>query len=388
MKRKKYPKLPSGWGSIRYLGSGRRNCYAVHPPATECYENGHYKQPKAICYVPSWYVGFAVLNAWRAGTYKPGDEITLGQMAVTDDKALDGLVERILADAALVSQSGPQEKGKTFSEVYQDFFEWKYGEHAPRKLSEASRNSTVAAFRNLAALHNVPFRSIRLDDMQRILDECPLKEASVELMLTLLKQMYKYADARELCDKDYSRHLVLPAKDGDEHGVPFSDEDLAALWRNRSDDTAEMLLIMCYSGFRISAFRSMEVNLDERYFKGGVKTKAGKGRVVPIHSAILPLVERRIRRYGSLLPFTPGTFVRYMRKLLSSLGIQDHTPHDCRHTFSALCEKYNVDENDRKRMLGHSFGNDITNGIYGHRTLDDLRAEIEKIQCPSICDEL
>ena len=382
LKRKKHPRLPSGWGSIRYLGSGRRNCYAVHPPATECYPNGHYIQPKAICYVPDWYTGFAVLNSWRAGTYKPGDEIALAQMGVVDDKALDGLVQRILKDAALASQSGQRDPGKTFADVYRDFYEWKYGEHAPKKLSECSRTSTASAYRNLSALHGVRFRDIRLDDMQRILDECPLKEASVELMLSLLKQMYNYADARELCDKDYSRHLVLPAKEGDEHGVPFTREDLRTLWENRSDDTVGMILIMCYSGFRISAYRSMEVSLPDGYFKGGVKTKSGKDRIVPIHSAILPLVEDRIERHGCLLPVVPGTFTKYMKKALPSLGIQEHTPHDCRHTFSALCEKYNVNENDRKRMLGHSFGNDITNGVYGHRSLEDLRREIEKIKPP------
>lgn len=37
-------------------------------------------------------------------------------------------------------------------------------------------------------------------------------------------------------------------------------------------------------------------------------------------------------------------------------------------------------ENDRKRMLGHSFGGDVTNDVYGHRTLEDLRSEIEKIK--------
>lgn len=60
------------------------------------------------------------------------------------------------------------------------------------------------------------------------------------------------------------------------------------------------------------------------------------------------------------------------------VGDPKHTPHDCRHTFSMLCEKYNVKENDRKRMLGHSF-RDITNAVYGHRDLEDLREEIEKI---------
>ena len=31
-------------------------------------------------------------------------------------------------------------------------------------------------------------------------------------------------------------------------------------------------------------------------------------------------------------------------------------------------------------MMGHSFGNDITNAKYGHRTIEDLREEIEKIK--------
>ena len=69
-----------------------------------------------------------------------------------------------------------------------------------------------------------------------------------------------------------------------------------------------------------------------------------------------------------------------MYKKLAELGIEKHTPHDCRHTFSMLCEKYEVNENDRKRMLGHSFGSDITNARYGHRTVEDLRTEIEKIK--------
>ena len=51
---------------------------------------------------------------------------------------------------------------------------------------------------------------------------------------------------------------------------------------------------------------------------------------------------------------------------------------------SYLAESSRVNENDRKRMMGHSFGNDITNATYGHRTLEDLRSEIEKIQVP-IC---
>lgn len=76
-KRKKHERLPNAYGSIRYLGKNRKNPYAVHPPCKDISEEGDYIRPKAICYVDDWYVGFAVLNAWHAGTYKVGDENTL-----------------------------------------------------------------------------------------------------------------------------------------------------------------------------------------------------------------------------------------------------------------------------------------------------------------------
>ena len=136
---------------------------------------------------------------------------------------------------------------------------------------------------------------------------------------------------------------------------------------------------MCLSGYRVSAYRTLEINLEERYFCGGIKTDAGKGRCVPIHSAIYPWVKYFVDRDG------------YLDIWRKKLGLVDAlkrinleaTPHWTRHTFSALCERYAVRENDRKRMLGHKVG-DITNDVYGHRTIEELRVEIEKIAIPKI----
>ena len=57
-----------------------------------------------------------------------------------------------------------------------------------------------------------------------------------------------------------------------------------------------------------------------------------------------------------------------------------HTPHSTRHTFSRLCESYDVKEADRKRMMGHSLKGDVTNGVYGHRSVAELKREVEKIE--------
>lgn len=382
-RRKKHPRLPNGLGSIRYLGRHRKHPYAVHPPATDTDDHGNYLRPKAICYVDDWYVGFAVLNAYHAGTYKPGDELLIKSFRpLASEPDLDSFCGRLLADFSTHrhAEDAKKESTPTFSDVYEQFFDWKYGTNAGKKLSRQSRDSTKAAFLNCSAIHDHIFRELRLEDLQDCINGCGLKRSSLELIKSLLLQMYNYAEPRELCERNYARFLVLPCTPAETHGIPFSDEELGVLWRHQHDPTAEFLLIMCYSGYRITAYRTINVNMRDWYFQGGVKTASGKNRIVPIHSAIRPLMSARLERDGAILGITTNTFRHRMDRLAENLSITRHTPHDCRHTFSRLCEKYGVSDADRKRMMGHSFGADITNGVYGHRTLEELREQIEKIR--------
>ena len=378
-KRKRHPKLPNGYGSIKYLGKNRRNPYGVYPPVTEFTEDGIPVGQKAICYVRTWTVGFAVLTAYHAGSYEKGMELLLPD---DSDQADSGtVIQNILANYNRIS--GQADKGLTFSEVYEMFYKDKY--EGQRKYSKSSMEGTRTAYYNCKPLYDRLFRDIRYEELQKLLDECPLKKASLQTISLLLKQMWRYGELHELCDKNYASYIKIRKDDDEEHGIPFSEEELIILWNNKDNPIMEFLLIMCYSGFRISEYITMEINFDEMYFKGGIKTAAGKNRTVPIHSCIVQLVKQRIDRDGALLVTTPDAFRIGLYKALKKVGIQKHTPHDCRHTFSMLCEKYKVSENDRKRMLGHSFNNDITNGVYGHRTLEDLREEIEKIKPPVGC---
>lgn len=75
-------------------------------------------------------------------------------------------------------------------------------------------------------------------------------------------------------------------------GNLLPEEELKILWKNEKNPEIELLLIMCYSGYRIAAYKTLKVNLDDQYFQGGLKTKAGKDRIVPIHPGILTLVKR------------------------------------------------------------------------------------------------
>ena len=65
-RRKKYPKLPNGFGSIKKLsGKNRVNPYGVYPPTTEFDPEGHPVPVKAIAYVDDWLYGVSILTAYQ-----------------------------------------------------------------------------------------------------------------------------------------------------------------------------------------------------------------------------------------------------------------------------------------------------------------------------------
>ena len=353
-RKKRHTKLPNGYGNISFFGKGRRRPYAVYPPATKRV-NGRSIRPPALGYCETYEEGRELLAMYHKGLALP--------------------------DVPIVPK---QEAAPTFAEVYERFYNDKFN-NPGKPLSIDTVRSITSAYKNVAELHERTFAEIKYPELQAALDGCPLGYSSVCNIKKLFKGMYAYAEKYELIEKDESRHLQIRKADDNEHGIPFTDDDIVILWREalqNASGAAKTILLMIYSGFRISAYKSLVVRLEpEWYFQGGVKTKAGKDRIVPIHTAI-----RQFAADRSIYPKPDMSAT--MQAYLPTIGIATkHTPHDCRHTFSYLCEKYGVPENDRKRLLGHSFG-DVTNSVYGHRSTEDLRKSIELIQVPGFVANL
>lgn len=373
--KRKHPNLPNGYGSIRFLGSGRSRPYAVHPPATQCNDKGRYITPKAICYCADWYTAFAVLTAWHQGRYYPGMELDIAKERQASYADLDAFCRRVLSTIGAASDQ------KTFGAVADEFMQYKYGRNAPRALAERTQYADKNLRKHLSPLDHIPIDNLSLQKMQETVNAISAETIRGKAVV-YIKQVFRFAVSRGYIQRNESDLLHTPGVEN-EHAEPFTDADLALLWKRKDDPNAAAALIMCYSGFRVSAYKDMEVNTNQMYFKGGVKTAAGRDRIVPIHSAIQPLLKSGF----SVLTLSQRTIRRRFEILCADIGIGYHSPHGCRHTFSRLCETYGVQEADRKRLLGHSFGSDITNAVYGHRTLEELRASIEKITCP-ICDKL
>ena len=343
-KKKPFNRLPNGFGSIKKLSGNRRNPYAVYAPSRTI--NGVRVPGELIECVETWEAGYE-----RLVLYKANKEWELKKK---------------------------KEKLYTFEEVFKMFYQEKF-ELSQKKLSESSSMAINAAYKNCAALHNKIFTEIEYQDLQDTIDGKigVLKRPSLMQIKTLYNGIYKYAMKRNICEKDYSRYVEIRAKDDVEHGIPFSINDLKIMLDHPSFVT-DSLLIMCLSGWRITEFLKMKINKEDLLFEGGIKTNAGKNRIVPIHPLLIPILDRN---NWEVRKMTTANFRHLMYSELEALGIEKHTPHDCRHTFSWLCDKCNVDRLSKKMLLGHAIANDVTDAFYGHRTVDELRQEINKIVC-------
>ena len=361
-KKKPFNRLPNGFGSIKKLSGNRRKPYYVCGPESRVH--GVRVPGEKIGSAQSWEEAYQMLSLWWAEK----EDMSLPK----NQKA-----------------NVPPERTYTFAQVYEMYYKDKY-ELSLRKYSKSSQISTRAAFKNCSVIHNVPFYQIGYKELQENLDslttrEKPLKHSSLELVKNLYRDMYRYAMKFDMAEKDYSQFVEIRIPDDDEKGEPLAPEELEILWRNKDVPEIQVALIICYSGWRISEFANIEVDLNSMTFHGGMKTAAGKGRIVPIHPRILPV----LHDYMTHPIKSTESYRKELYKALAALNVlyynkdnkrKKHTPHDFRHTFSWLCDTYGVDPFAKKIMIGHSLGKDVTDKVYGHRTVEQLRTEIEKIQ--------
>ena len=223
---------------------------------------------------------------------------------------------------------------------------------------------------------------------------------------SLFNLMLDYALEYELVDRNYSRTFNLTEETIKEiqtvkkEHIPFTDEEMERLWAHVDDKRyVDVLLIQCYSGWRPQELGLLElenIDLENWTFKGGMKTDAGMDRVVPIHSKIRALVERKYKEavaLGSKYLFnctdgrsgkpTMMTYQRYQKgfgMVRDELKLNpEHRPHDGRKHFVTACKKAGVDEYAIKYMVGHKIS-DITEKVYTQREFEWLKAEIEKIR--------
>lgn len=282
------------------------------------------------------------------------------------------------------------------SDLYEKWLE----EYSKTIESASSLRSISAAWKRCSSVYNMRATDLRARHIKGCIDIAPSTSLKGRIK-SVFNLMLDYALEYEIVDKNYARTFTLANDNPDVNGhIIFTDKEMDKIWENIHLPYADLIIIQCYSGWRpqeLGLIKVEDVDIINWTFRGGMKTEAGKNRIVPIHSKIRPLVKARYDEAISLnseylfnctdtathrsnLKLTYDKYRHRFDKIRDQLELNsEHRAHDGRKHFITLCKKYNVDEYAIKYMVGHTIS-DITEKVYTDRSIDWLKSEIEKIK--------
>ena len=222
----------------------------------------------------------------------------------------------------------------------------------------------------------------------------------------LFNHIFAYATEARLIERNYAKDFSLDKKVQKEKELnhkekkPFSEEELKKLWKSiEFVPFADIIVYACYSGWRPSELVQLkvdDVDLENGFIKGGIKTSAGKNRLVPIHPLVMSIVQKYYEQAISVnsqylfndvtkkkgIGLSYDQYLTRFNNVMSSLHFRKEiTPHYTRHTFitKAKSKEVNMNEYVLKLIVGHDIG-DLTEHVYTHREIEDLKEEMNKIK--------
>lgn len=276
----------------------------------------------------------------------------------------------------------------TLGQIYDRWYESKKDKISPSQMS-----AYTAMWKRLKVLEKEPVRHIRKSHLQEVIDNIEkegLSRSSLEKAKTLAGMLFQIAVDDEIIKNNPARGIELPPARKPKRPT-FTDMEIRKVeaLAHEGDIWAGTIMMLLYTGMRIGelvALTRFSVDINEWLITGGIKTDAGRDRVVPVHPKIRPFVRYWHDTRGPRLVHRDGKPIStdYYRKhifypTLQRAGIERHiTPHATRHTFATLLDRAKVNTKHIQELIGHS-DYAITANIYTHPRIDELRKAIESI---------
>ena len=286
------------------------------------------------------------------------------------------------------------------AELYERWFK-----NISERVGKSRIRQVKAVWNYCDSIKDIKVQELRIRDIKNLLDngfkynakgeKVKPTENTKSYVRVAISQMLDYAVEYEIIKHNFMRDVNLASKEEIETNphISFTDEEMSIIKSHAKDNECFMLILVnCYMGWRpneILSLRTLDVNIKEGYIKGGSKTKAGKDRIVPIHSGIMPYIGMKYNEAflkGRDTLFSYGDYTEsykvYRRQfvmLMKEYNLNpNHRPHDCRKQFITMAKNKGVDEFAIKRIVGHAI-KDLTEKVYTDRSLSWLKTEIEKI---------
>lgn len=284
----------------------------------------------------------------------------------------------------------------TLEQIYQDWSKKKYPQISPQSI-----NCSKMAWQKFAVLYKKPIVNIRTAELQKIVDANQhLSVSSLKKIKTLASQLFQYAMQNDIVQKNYAQFIEISTKDKkSKEKKIFTDLQLQKIEKLAEHELTNnqplffgSILILCYTGFRISEFLQLinpfSLIRDEQQkiiaLQGGLKTEAGKNRIVPVHKKIQAYINTLASNKNQHLytinnkSINSNYYRRYIwQSCMEQLNIADMTPHSTRHTFASLCEKAELSPVKIEKLLGHT--NYQMSKHYTHVEMTDLQEAVNKL---------
>lgn len=255
------------------------------------------------------------------------------------------------------------------------------------KLGPSLQAAHRAAYNYCAKVYNVPYRTLRKHQMQECIDNCGKSTSTQANIKNLFVTLDKYAYDLDIISKCYSANLTTTQTEKTKERTLFTKEEIKDIESRRGQPYYDETIFMLYTGCRVSEMLtvlSKNINLKERTMTLGVKTEAGKNRVVPIHKNLIPII--KAHKGGTYLFDIPRSKTAknpekaVITKFLYEWGkvFPYHDTHDCRHTFRSALDKIEANKVCVNLIMGHKSG-DIGERVYTHKTIAELTEVIDKL---------
>ncbi len=253
-----------------------------------------------------------------------------------------------------------------------------------QSISDSAVKSYRIAFKHISNIADMPITDIHFQHLQNVINSMHVKGlsySSCKKVRTLLNQLFNYAIIKDYPITNYAIHLTLGPNIPTIRRKVFTRQQINKLW---AIDTpySHMILILLYTGLRIGellALRKQDINRRSLYLVvKRSKTKAGEGRIIPLHHRIIPPIEQFYTDTNDyLFAISYTIFRKHFQDIMKQLNCK-HTIHDTRHTFASLLDAV-APPNALRSLLGHKQG-DITTRVYTHKTIRELRKTIELLK--------
>lgn len=254
------------------------------------------------------------------------------------------------------------------------------------KLGMSSQGNLKSAFKHCQKYYGMKYRSIRAYQMQDCIDSCGKGYSTQGAIKTLWSHLDNFAFECDIVDKMYSQLITAPPVP-ETTRTPFTAQQIEALWKIQDQPWVDTVLIYLYTGFRLQELLTMkteQVNMQDKYFQGGIKTTAGKGRIVPIHPRIEPLVKTLVDKNQLYLfnynkrKINKPQYYKFWNEVMQKIDT-DKTPHEARHTFETNLDNAGGNRKCIDLLMGHK-SKDVGNRVYNHKTIDQLRDTINLLK--------